>query len=319
VPDVSVVVPCHAAALTLPRLLDGLEAQTLDPSRYEVLLADPGADGGTRLIEQRAKRWEGGELRRVAVPLAGGPAVKRNAAAREARGGLLAFTDADCVPDQGWLEGGLAAAEAGAEVVQGATLLPEGEFPGPLAHWIEITADRGLFQTCNIFYERALFESLGGFADRFYRRYGLPFGEDVDLGWRARRHGARYRFDPSAVVRHPVAEQGLRAHLRAQWLARGFPELAREVPELRQAFFHRRVFLSPRSARFAGAVAGTMLARRAPAAVLLAVPYASTLVDDTAGHRVRGRLRVGGVRLLTDATRAAALAYGSARARRLVI
>ena len=58
------------------------------------------------------------------------------------------------------------------------------------------------------------------------------------------------------------------------------------------------MFLSPRSARFAAAVAGLALARRFPPAPLLALPYARLLAK---GPRPD-------VALLTDATLAAALA-----------
>ena len=293
---VSVVVPCHDAARTLPRLLEALRAQTLDSDRFEVLLA------GSELGDQDGARI-------VSAPADSGPALKRNLAAAQARAPVLAFTDADCVPEPEWLERGLAAFSADVAVVQGRTLPPPGEQPGPLTHWIVVAEDHGLYETCNIFYSRTLFESLGGFSERFYQRYGLPFGEDADLGWRARRAGAGVHFEPEALVRHPVAPIGLRAHLRAQWLGRGFPQLARDLPELREAFLYRRVFLSPRSARFAAAVVGLALARRFPPALLLALPYARLLAK---GPRPD-------VALLTDATLAAALAYGSVRAGRPVI
>jgi len=313
VPDVSVVVPCHAAARTLPRLLEGLRSQTLAPARFEILLADSGADEGVQVVERTAQGWDGAELRPLKVPLDSGPALKRNLAVEAARGPLLAFTDADCVPDPEWLERGLAAFSDSVGVVQGRTLPPAGQRPEPLTHWITVIDDHGLFETCNIFYRRELFDSLGGFSERFYRRYGVPFGEDADLGWRARRAGAGFSFEAGVVVRHPVEPIGLAAHLRAQWLARGFPQLAREMPELREALFHHRVFLSPRSARFAAAAAGVALARRAPLALLLALPYARLTARDAAGARTAA------LALLTDATLAAALAYGSVRARRLVI
>jgi glycosyltransferase involved in cell wall biosynthesis len=295
-PDVSVIVPCGDARATLPALLAALGAQTLDPGRFEVLLAGSGLgdQDGARVVD---------------APVDSGPGLKRNLAAAEARGAVLAFTDADCVPEPDWLERGLAAFADDVGVVQGRTLPPPGQEPAPLTHWIVVNEDHGLYETCNIFYRRELFTSLGGFSERFYRRYGMPFGEDADLGWRARRSGARVRFEPTALVRHAVEEIDLRAHLRAQWLARGFPQLARDLPELREVFLYRRVFLSPRSARFAAAAAGLALARRFPPALALALPYA----------RVLKRESRPGLAVLTDATLAAALFYGTVRARRPVI
>ncbi len=292
---VSVIVPCHEAGRTLPRLLGALRAQTLDPARFEVVLVGHGlaAQDGARVVD---------------APLESGPALKRNLAAQAARGDIFAFTDADCVPEADWLERGLAAFTPDIGFVQGRTLPVEGQSPAPLTHWIVVAEDHGLYETCNILYRRELFRSLGGFTERFFRRYGLPFGEDADLGWRARRAGAGFRFEPGALVRHPVEPIGLGRHLRLLWLARGFPELAGELPELREAFLYRRWFLSPRSARFVAALAGLVLARRMPAALLLALPYARLLRRDPAPA----------LSLLSDAVTAAALTSGSVRARRLV-
>ena len=65
---VSVIVPCHDAGRTLPRLLEALRAQTLDPDRFEVLLAGSGLgdQDGARVVD---------------APADSGPALKRNLAA----------------------------------------------------------------------------------------------------------------------------------------------------------------------------------------------------------------------------------------------
>src|SRR5215207_5258294 len=88
-PEVSVVVPCHAAAKTIGALLDALRGQTLDPSRYEVIVVDPGADGTRRVLDGIAADWSGPELHVVRGPLRDGPAAKRNAGAALARGRVL--------------------------------------------------------------------------------------------------------------------------------------------------------------------------------------------------------------------------------------
>jgi glycosyltransferase involved in cell wall biosynthesis len=308
-PEVSVVVPCHAAAATLPRLLDALREQTLSSELYEVIVVDTGADGTWKLLERIGQGWDGPRLELVRGPVRDGPGAKRNVGAGVARGRLLAFTDADCAPDPGWLAAGLHAADEGAEIVQGSTLMPEGERHNTFAHWIIITKDSGLHETCNIFYGADAFRSAGGFDTHYYRRYGRPFGEDADLGWRVRRAGARYRFEPDAVVRHPVGPASMRGHLREQWLARGFPELAGDVPELRDTLFYRRLFLSERTALFAAAVAGAALTPKLRPAALLAVPYLRRLLRGPEPARY----------LASDTMLAAGLWYGSVRSRHPVL
>lgn len=319
-PRVSVVVPSHGAADTLPDLLDGLHAQTLQAADFEVLVVDSGADGTWRVLEEAQPRW-GGRLRAIRGPIGGGPAARRNAGARVARGSILAFTDSDCVPEPEWLEWGSRAVAAGFQVVQGRVVHPAPARPGRYSHHIVVEQDVGLHEACNMLYERNLFDSLGGFSTRYWSRVGTPFGEDAELGWRARRRGARYRFERRAVVQHIVRPRSVPGHLRDQWRGRAFPLLVRDVPELRRTLFYRRVFLSRRSAKFWAAGLGLMVARRHGAAgAALAGPYALELLRELpparagAGALVRGAAGA----VLSDATLAAALAVGSVRARRLV-
>lgn len=310
--DVSVIVPSWGAPPSVAALLTALRAQTLPADRWEILIVDAGADGGMRMLERLRERWDGAPLRLLRGPLAGGPAVRRNYGAANARGALLAFTDSDCEPTPSWLEAGTA---ADGEMVQGRTLPPEGAELTPLAHFHSIEADSALYEACNMFYERRLFERLGGFPTRYFPRLLEPFGEDTELGWSARRAGARFRFEPDAVVRHAVVPRRVGAHLRYVWRGRGFPLLVKNAPELRTSFLYRRLFLSRRTASFDAAVVGLMLARRWPAAALLAGPYLHALAATPAaeGTGPAGRLRQAGVAAASDAVLGAGLAYGSVR------
>ncbi|MBA2794831.1 MAG: glycosyltransferase [Thermoleophilaceae bacterium] len=320
-PDVSVVVPSWGVAPTLPDLFSALRGQTLDPSRFEVLVVDAGVGGGMERLQELAQGWDGPTLRLVRGPLPGGPAARRNHGAAEATGALLAFTDADCAPDPGWLEAGLEAARAGAEIVQGVTLPPEGASVSPFDHHHHLVGETGLYETCNVFYDRGLFARLGGFTSRYFDRYLVPFGEDVELGWRARRSGARYSFESRAIVRHAVTRRSAQAQLRYMWQGRGFPLLARDVPELREAFFYRRFFLSRRTASVAAAAAGLLLARRVPPAAALAIPYVRRMAVDRSvpAESPSERVRQTALRVASDFTLLAGLLWGSARWRRLVL
>lgn len=93
--QISVVVPV-ADAERLPRCLDALGSQTLDPSAYEVLVADNAPSEQTRRITEATP------ARYLSAPGSGSYAA-RNAGVREAKGAIVAFTDADCVAPPGWL------------------------------------------------------------------------------------------------------------------------------------------------------------------------------------------------------------------------
>jgi len=310
-PDVSVVVPAFGAPPALPGLLQALQRQSLDPDRFEVIVVDSGVDGGARQLEDLAKEWRQGRLRLVRGPLTGGPAGRRNAGAAAARGRVLAFTDSDCTPEPDWLAAGLAALDAGAEVIQGRTLAPEGAPLPRFSHRVIISRESGLFETCNMFYARSLFERLGGFSTVFFSSLLVPFGEDAELGWRARRAGASFRFQPGAVVRHEIRPRSISAQLRYEWGGRGFPLLVRHAPELRRRFLHAGVFLSADTAKFDAALAGAALAPRSPPAALLALPYMLSLL--------RERPRDVPARVASDAVRATGLLWGSARWRAPVL
>jgi GT2 family glycosyltransferase len=317
--DVSVVVPSSGVPPTLDALLSALSAQTLPRDRFEVLLVEKGASGDRRTFDELAQRWEGPGLRLLWGPKDGGPGAQRNRGAAEARGELIAFTDADCEPDPGWLEAGLDAARRGAEVVQGPTLPPEGADIPPFAHHHALESETCLYEACNMFYKRSLLERLGGFSTSYFSRVREPFGEDTELGWRAQRAGARFQFEPKAVVRHAVTPRTAGQLVLYQWRGRAFPLLVRDVPELRRAFLHRRYFLSRRSERFAAAIAGLALARRIPLAAALALPYARLVLADARRTRRRGRVRHVSLALASDAVLLAGLVWGSARWRRPVL
>lgn len=197
-PEVSVVVPVYNAATIIEGLLGSLNAQTLDASRYEVILVDDASTDGTFDIIVRAlTAGARARFHIVRQPRNGGPAAARNAGLAIARGRIIAFTDADCEPDPEWLFRGLARmnADDSPAGVEGQTL-PKGE-PGPLTHQM-INTTGGLFMTCNMLYRR---EVLG---DGFDERFRLAFLEDSDVAFSVLESGGKIVWAPLVVVRHLV-------------------------------------------------------------------------------------------------------------------
>lgn len=308
----TVVIPARDAGATLGATLAGLARQET-PERFEVVVVDDGSRDDTAAVA------EASDLPVEVVRGTGeGPAAARNLGAAAARGELLAFTDADCVPEPGWMAAALAATQL-ADLVQGRVLPPEGAPVGPYDRFIWVDREHGLYETANLFVRRELFERLGGFESVLVPHRGIELGEDVWLGWRAVRAGARTAFAADAVVRHAVFPRGPAGYVAERARLRFFPELVARVPELRHAFLYRRVFLSRRAAAFDLALAGgaAALAVRRRTALLAAVPYALELRSHLAG---RGRpLPAAAVEVAADAVGAGALLYGSARSRTLLL
>lgn len=305
---VSVVIPARDASAHLPRLLEALAAQTR-PAQ-EVIVVDDASRDDTACIARRSPV--------VATVLTGtgaGPGAARNLGAAAAGGDVLAFTDADCAPHAGWLAAGLAEMERGADLVQGAVGPPEGAVVGPWDRTIRVSAAHGLFETANLLIRRELLERLGGFEPWLAPRRGKELGEDVWLGWRAVRAGARVVFCRDAVVDHAVFRRSPAAYVAERARLRFFPAMTRRIPELRERFMHRRWFLSRRSAAFDLAVAGGLVGVRVRPAVLMALPYLRLLWRDV---RSRGPAAAA-VELAADAVGTGALAVGSVRSRSLVL
>jgi len=306
-PDVSVVIPARDAEGSLGLTLDALSQQELD-GEIEVIVVDNGSlDGTAALAEARGMRV----LRR---PRGDGPGAARNEGAAAASADVLAFTDADCEPSRGWLAAALGALNT-ADLVLG-PVAPV-RTPAPLDRTVQITGHTGLFETANLVVRRATFERAGGFPAGLEPREGAPFGEDVLFGWTAVRNGARVAFCPDALVLHAVQPRGTREFLAERRRLGLFPLLAREVPELRRSFLHRRWFLNRRTARFDLATAGVLgaLGLRRAWPLLALLPYASVVREDA---RTSGR-RAAAVRIAADGAAAVALARGSAASRSLVI
>jgi GT2 family glycosyltransferase len=233
---------------------------------------------------------------------------------------VIAFTDADCEPAPAWLREGIAAIEAGADLVTGP--IEPVRRPGPFDRTLNVNGPSVLFESANVFVRRSVFDRLGG----FQRPAGLEipveaghFGEDVVFGWRAVRAGGRTEFAGGAVVRHAVFDRDARGYIAERRRLRFFPMLLGEVPELRDSR-PLRLFLSPRTARFDLALAGTLVAvvRRRAWPLLAVIPYARRDLHRRQPWR-RSVARVNAALIAGDLVGLAALVRGSVRHRRALL
>jgi glycosyltransferase involved in cell wall biosynthesis len=93
--DVSVVVPVYNPGANLEPCLQSLLGQTLDASRYELVLVDDGStDGTASLLDHWAAR-EPGRIVVVHEPNSGWPGRPRNIGVARARGDYVQFVDND--------------------------------------------------------------------------------------------------------------------------------------------------------------------------------------------------------------------------------
>ena len=212
-PRLSVIVPSYDGRPMLVACLEGLRAQTLPQTEFEVLVVDNASTDGTSEWLQETRP----EVALVRLEENAGFAEANNRGAEVARGDWLVLLNNDAVPAPPFLEAlATAAAENGAAAVAGRILDSVGEavefgggelgvfgFGFQRSSWQpgfrEQTDGGELPFACGgaMLVRRDRFRSLGGF-DRDY----FAYYEDVDLGWRLWLSGERVVYAARAEVRH---------------------------------------------------------------------------------------------------------------------
>jgi glycosyltransferase involved in cell wall biosynthesis len=217
---ISVIIPAYNAAQTLPACLKALSAQTMPADQFEIIVVDDGSTDNTAGIARQAG------VRVVSQPNAGAAAA-RNLGAHFARGDLLLFTDADCLPTPDWVAQ-MSAPFAADPTLAGAKGVYRTRQPELTARFVQMEYqdkyDRMLgteridfVDTYSAAYRRDLFLQMGGFDTTFP---GASV-EDQEFSFRLAGAGYRLIFIPEAKVWHThdrtLAEYARRKFFIGYW------------------------------------------------------------------------------------------------------
>jgi glycosyltransferase involved in cell wall biosynthesis len=280
-PNVSVIVPVFNDSAQLRTCLEALRDQTHPSEHLEVIVVDNGSDEDVAGV---VSAFPGFRLEREDAV---GSYAARNQGIEASKGEILAFTDADCVPDPQWVAAGVAAlrADPGLGAVGGPIRMfaPSPEritcfdlhdlvWGMPQRVYIE---SFGLAATGNLFARRYVFDRVGRF-DPEFRSCG-----DCEWSFRLTAGGHRLGYAPDARVQHPT-RGSFRSFVRrrrriaggyhrlAPLVARLYPHKGFEVPStlshsigrVRRSFQHPRLAKPIDKARFAFAEAVLYLTTR---------------------------------------------------------
>ncbi|UFN47218.1 glycosyltransferase [Roseomonas sp. OT10] len=207
-PEISALLTTHNRASLLPRVLEGLERQSLDASRFEIVAIDDGSTDATQWV---LDAWRDRLPLRIVRQNQAGLAAAKNLGVFLARAPLLVFLDDDDVAEPDLLVAHLAAHIASPDqtvaVLGRTTLAPDIAAMPVMRHVTEVgcqlfsygsmtsgqvmdhTAFWGGRSSC----KRGLLVRNGVFHPDF--RFGC---EDIELGYRLARHGLRVIYEPAA-------------------------------------------------------------------------------------------------------------------------
>ncbi len=211
---ISVIIPHLNQTADLDACLASLEAQSLDPNLFELVVVDNGSAVSLQDIVGRHPRA------RILYETDPGPGPARNTGAREAKGEILAFIDADCRAHPDWLHSIVQALQVdGEKIALGGdvriwrnghqNLSAIAAYESIFAYRFKLYIEKqGFAGTGNLAIRRADFHAVGPFG-------GIEIAEDMDWGRRACSAGILFRYIPDMIVFHPA--RGSLRELYAKW------------------------------------------------------------------------------------------------------
>ena len=204
-PSVSVVIPVFNDSARLQKCLLALENQSYPSSLYEVLVIDnDSTEDIKRVVDCFTKT-------KIFLETAVGSYAARNKGIEVAKGDLIAFTDADCIPAKQWIEQGvksfLAISDCG--LVGGKIELFFEKPAVPTAvelyesvemnfHQDILLSEQNYALTANMFTSKQVIVSVGLF-NKF-----LKSGGDREWGQRVFAAGYKQAYASEALVQHPA-------------------------------------------------------------------------------------------------------------------
>jgi glycosyltransferase involved in cell wall biosynthesis len=223
--NITVILCTYNRCRDLAKALESIAASNMPTSaQWEVLIVDNNSTDDTKVVAEEFCRRDAARFRYL-FENKPGKSNALNAGIREAHGDVIAFTDDDVTVEPNWLRNLAEPLNENQWVGVGGKIVLQ--WPGSVPGWL---ATEGSYARHgfpgfahgedakeipwppfgpNMAYRKSMFERYGGFRTDLGpspNREIPRAGEDVEFGRRLISAGKRVRYEPSAVVYHPVRE-----------------------------------------------------------------------------------------------------------------
>lgn len=241
--NITVILCTYNRCQSLAKALGSVAVSTFEKSvAWEVIVVDNNSNDHTRDVVEEYCRQYPGKFRYVFEPRQG-KSFALTTGIHNAQGQILAFMDDDVIVEPGWLQNLTANLNGDQWVGAGGRILPEQPFSPP--SWLPLEtryalAPFALFDLgpepgrlaeapfgTNMAFQRKLFAKYGGFRTDLgpCPGSGVP-NEDTEFGQRILAAREPLRYEPSAVVYHPIPEKRMRkSYFLTWWFDKGRAEI----------------------------------------------------------------------------------------------
>ena len=227
--DFSVIVCTHNRAAILTDCVDSLLTQTIDKSRFEIIIVDNNSTDNTEEIAKDFAKNNSNikYLQEKTV----GYSAPRNCGWKNALGNIVAYIDDDEIAAPDWLESIEKAfqIEEKPDIIGGIYLIKYDKIP---PDWFiesmggtNKNRQKGILnqrKDCylaggNIAFKKEVLEKLNGFSNDFNMKNGfLMMGEDTDICQRAKNAGFKLFYDPNIKIYHRMNQNNYDIEIRKQ-------------------------------------------------------------------------------------------------------
>jgi glycosyltransferase involved in cell wall biosynthesis len=234
-PFVSIIIPVFNDVDRLRRCLTLLEQQSYPPHLYEVIVVDNATNPDPSLAEL-VDSFRFKQITLLHEPHPGSYAA-RNRGLTLAKGSVIGFTDADCIPAMNWIEQGVAALlrnpDCGFVAGNIALFFQAADRPTPVelyeSLWYPLSQKDFVEQqhfgaTANIFTFAEVIQQVGMFD------YSLKSSGDREWGQRVYQAGYRPVYDDALMVQHPARHSLSQLERRARRIIGGHYDLLQKDP-----------------------------------------------------------------------------------------